>query len=332
MLKLTLSQVIDGYLLDARARKLSVCTLRDYQNAFRHLQRYFGEADPIFTHITAKQVRAFFLDLSEIEVKPAGCASRPARHLSKKSLLNIHTALSALWTWALTDNLVKEHVMRAVAAPKPETPVIVAFSKTDVAALLIACDFTSAYTRLGKRECANSRPTALRDRALMLTLLDTGARASELCADPRRDAPGARLADYDQRNATLRVIGKGSKTRLLVVSTRTQKALWRYLATRETLTDSAPLFATRNATPLTSTALLKLCQDLGKRAGVQDCHPHRFRHTFAIEFLRNGGRVLELQQLLGHSTLQMVQHYATLAQADLDAAMKRASPVDNWRL
>ena len=79
-------------------------------------------------------------------------------------------------------------------------------------------------------------------------------------------------------------------------------------------------------------ALLKLLIRLGAKAGVRDCHPHRFRHTFAVNFLRNGGNAFELQMALGHTTLQMVQTYLALAQADLDAAHRKASPVENWRL
>jgi len=178
----------------------------------------------------------------------------------------------------------------------------------------------------------NKRPTADRDRALILVLLDTGARASEICADPRHNASGALIRDYDPRNATLQVIGKGNKERLLLLSSATQKALWRYLSSRPDRIPEENLFITRSGEPLTSTALLHLLKALGKQAGVPDCHPHRFRHTFAITFLRNGGRVLELQQLLGHTTITMVQHYVNLAQVDLDMAMKRASPVANWKL
>jgi site-specific recombinase XerD len=80
------------------------------------------------------------------------------------------------------------------------------------------------------------------------------------------------------------------------------------------------------------TGLAQYLRRLGKRAGVDDTHPHRFRHTFAITFLRNGGDPYSLQAILGHTTMDMVKTYLNIAQVDLDAAHKRASPVEGWKL
>ena len=84
--------------------------------------------------------------------------------------------------------------------------------------------------------------------------------------------------------------------------------------------------------PMDRVVLLEMLKDLGAKVGVADCHPHRFRHTFAINFLRNGGNVYELQMALGHTTLEMVRVYLALAETDLQRAHEEASPVTKWRL
>jgi integrase/recombinase XerD len=70
---------------------------------------------------------------------------------------------------------------------------------------------------------------------------------------------------------------------------------------------------------------------LGRRIGIR-AHPHKFRHTGATMFLRNGGNVFELKAILGHSTMEMVQRYVHLAEVDIKDAHRRASPVHNWDL
>jgi len=65
---------------------------------------------------------------------------------------------------------------------------------------------------------------------------------------------------------------------------------------------------------------------------VADAHPHRFRRTFAVNFLRNGGNPFALQRTLEHESLEMVKHGLSLAQTDLEKAHQDASPVANWLL
>jgi integrase len=92
------------------------------------------------------------------------------------------------------------------------------------------------------------------------------------------------------------------------------------------------LFATRTGEPLNRSNLRKLIVRLADRAGVRNASVHRFRHTFAVSFLRNGGNVFALQEILGHARIDTVKIYVRLAERDLADAQRRASPVDNWRL
>ena len=159
----------------------------------------------------------------------------------------------------------------------------------------------------------------------------TGLRASELSA--------LKIGDVDLKTGKAlvkhgRVGGaKGGKGRTVFLGKAARRTLWRYLAEREDGGDpEAPLFLVKLDRPMNKNALRLLIVHLGKKAGVKKCHPHRFRHTFAITYLRSGGDLFTLQALLGHSTLDMIQHYARIAEIDIEQAHKRASLADNWRL
>jgi integrase/recombinase XerD len=221
--------------------------------------------------------------------------------------------------------------MKAVPSPKFEEPPIEPFTKEEVEALLKACETSKEVNDLDRRKFTMRRSTAKRDQALIMVLLDTGLRASELCA--------LKIGDVDLKSGKVLVkhgrLGgaKGGKGRTVFLGKTSRRVLWRYLAERQDGEDAdAPLFLVRYDRPMNKTALRLQIVHLGQKAGIKKCHPHRFRHTFAITYLRSGGDVFTLQALLGHSTLDMVRHYARIAEIDVEQAHKRASPADNWRL
>jgi site-specific recombinase XerD len=94
----------------------------------------------------------------------------------------------------------------------------------------------------------------------------------------------------------------------------------------------APLIATNRETKMQRRQLLRRLQKIGERAGLTDITVHRFRHTFAIQFLRNGGNIFALQQALGHSTLNMVRRYLAIVDSDMEKTHQIASPITNWGL
>ncbi len=312
-IKLKLTQAIAGYLAEKRIT-LRPRTIENYQYTFDKMQLYFT-TNPTLEEITPQAITEM---LAALEKK---------HKLSKTSLLNIHAVLSALWTWAVTEQYADTHILRQVPAPKREQRVIIPYTLDDIAKLLAACNTTATYTRPGQKTAANTRPTALRDRCIILTLLATGLRATELCQ--------LKITDIDLDNQRVKIFGKGAKERIVRIGLRTRKTTWRYFATRPDAqaTDPAFLSGRELTAPLTRYGLNRLIKRLGQRANITpQAGPHRFRHTFAISFLRNGGDVYSLKMLLGHSSLKMVQRYLALAQTDTENAHRRASPVDNWNL
>ena len=305
---ITFSEAVEGYLLAATARHLSKHTIRDYLNTYRKFQ-IFLDHDPPFDKITNKQIEAFLA----------------AQTVSKKTVLNYHIGLSALWTWAIENEIVQEHIVQKVERVKPEKRSIVPYSEDDVRAMLTSLTTSRGYTRPGKKGSQHSLPQAERNRAIIMLLLDTGIRATELCE--------LSINQVDLQNRRVTVFGKGSKERTIPISPRTAQAIWRYLKTdRQEDYISERLFTTLNGRPMDRDRLLKSIRSIGKRAGLQGANVHRFRHTFAINYLRNGGDPFSLQISLGHSTMEMVKNYLALAQADLEKNHLRASPVDHWRL
>jgi integrase/recombinase XerD len=75
----------------------------------------------------------------------------------------------------------------------------------------------------------------------------------------------------------------------------------------------------------------QICTGLGERANVPECRPHRFRHTFAYRFVRNGGSAFALQRLLGHEQISTVMIYVEMQDEDVQKEHESFSPVDRLR-
>ena len=326
---ITLSQAFEGMILSKQAEGKSVNTINDYRNSFQKLTLFFS-SDPAIDSISKSDLVRFFAWLQQdYESEPDGVAPRGKFKLSQKSILNIHINLSSLWHWARDEKLVKTNIVREIKVTKPSAPVIDPISHEQWAKLLGACETSRNWkTRV---ETKTHRSTFDRDRAILFTLLDTGARASELC--------NIRFQDLNLANRTIKLRGKGPgrepKERLVSIGKATADAINKALRSRLALIQpTSPLFVVKNKydsdLPFTRDNLGNLLKRIGDRASVSNIHPHRFRHTFAINYLRNGGNVFALQAMLGHTTLDMVKRYLQIAQIDLDREQQRASPVDNW--
>ncbi|WP_081686709.1 tyrosine recombinase XerC [Chitinilyticum litopenaei] len=173
----------------------------------------------------------------------------------------------------------------------------------------------------------DDEPLACRDKAICELAYSSGLRVSELA--------GLRLADLDLVQGEARVLGKGSKTRLVPVGRAAIEALRRWLLLRPQLamSNAATVFVSQNGTPLTTRAIQLRLQHWQKVLGLPDpLYPHKLRHSCASHLLQSSGDLRAVQELLGHASIATTQVYTHLDFQHLakvyDAAHPRAKKPD----
>jgi len=166
-----------------------------------------------------------------------------------------------------------------------------------------------------------------RDTAMIITFLDTGLRLSELT--------GLKVTYAHIDEGYLKVLGKGAKERVVPIGQLSQKALQKYLfhfKPEPYYEDQDLFFLTLEGKPLSTNAVHLIFSRLGQKSGVKRFHAHLCRHTFATNYLINGGDVFSLQQILGHTSLEMVRRYVTLASAQVRIQHRKFSPMDKMNV
>lgn len=324
---LFLSKAVEGFHKYKVVEGLSPRTLKGYATKLALLVEHLG--DPPLPQVTAADIEDFLFWL-RADYRAERLNGKTAA-VCDKTVYNYWVALKSFFGWVKRRGFRDDNPMQDVPRPKYQIRPMDALTKDEVKALIGSVRYRREVDSPGRESYRMQRRTYRRDRAIILALLDTGARASELCS--------MRVGDVDMQTGEIHIRhceaggAKGRKGRSVYIGKRTRRALWRYLVERDDgEIEDAPLFATQDGQQMNKDALRLLLVRLGERAGLEKCHPHMFRHTFAINYLRGGGDVLTLQALLGHSNLEMVRRYARIAKIDLQRQYGKASPVDTWSI
>ena len=287
--------LVQSFLTDRKAGGLTPSTVKFYQKYLSKFLAYCeAQAVTQVTELKPDFLRKYLLFLGETH-SPGGVHA-------------FYRSIRAFLRWIEFDEIVDnwKNPIRKVKSPKVDIPPIKGVSLDDFTALLKTCTIANG---MGKR-----------DAAILLTLLDTGARVAEVLNINIKDANMV-------TGEILIPTGKSRKPRNVYFGTKTRQAIRAYLRSRE---DYCPaLFVTDEGERLTYNGLRAILTRHSELAGLTEIpSAHDFRRTMALEFLRNGGDIYSLQRILGHASTAVLWRY--LAQTDTDGQMahRQFSPVD----
>ena len=308
---LPLAQLIDAYQLYNRAVGKSVRTVQWYESRLGMYVRFLGE-EPTLAELDANSARAYIVHLQGRNDRHAGSpfVTNPLGKLSTAYIHGCVRAIRAFASWLCAEEYTDTNRLRIVKPPRVQQKVIPILTDPEIRALLARFD--------------QGEPFGARNYTMVFTLLDCGLRASELS--------GLTLADAHLKEGYLKVLGKGNKERLVPVGATAQKALFRwrdYFRPQFEPGESQSLFVSANGGPLTVQALQEVVKRAAKSSGVPRVYCHLLRHTFATNYLvREVGDPFRLQQILGHTSLEMVRHYVSIANVQASLLERRSSPMD----
>jgi len=322
---MNMTRALDGFLFTLKADGYSPATVDLYRIMLTTLTGFLGDRE--VSEIAPIDLTRYFAYLrGDYIPRRQGSNDAP---LTGSTLQNHWKAIRRFFRWAEEELNLKSRPDARLKLPPNNPREIMPLSEEEVRALVEGAEYTRQAATNGRHAFRMKRPTAERDTALIVLLLDTGVRSGE--------AGRLNIKDVNLETGEIFVVPYGSsvrktKSRVIPLGKAARRVLWRYLSTRPDAGQDEPLFQTTAGRRMNASAIRLLLKDLGDKAGMKNCHPHRLRHTFAVEYLRNDGDIFTLQMILGHSSLDMVRHYLQLVKADAKNAHRRASPADKWRL
>jgi integrase/recombinase XerC len=284
-------------------RNVSPHTLRNYASDLRQFDEFLGrrakengEKKIPLEDVTVHVVRAYLASLS--------------KHNKKSSIGRKLAALKGFFRYLLREKKIQRDPLALISTPKQEKPLPAFLSVDDVFRLLAGIQGDGILT--------------VRDRAILETLYSTGVRVSELV--------GLDWNDVDFQLGIIRVVGKGSKERIVPIGEVALQTLrdygaeqlikWKRMAKGDT-----PVFLNHSGRRITTRSVARVVEKYLKAAGIAvRMGPHGLRHTFATHLLNGGADLRVIQEMLGHASLSTTQRYTHVNLDQLTAVYDKAHP------
>jgi site-specific recombinase XerD len=280
---LPLSELIDDFARSLRAQRKAPKTVRAYTDAARKFAKWTEDTrrSPFVATVSKGDVEAFIID--QLAAHTPATAAAYYRHLQQ------------FWRWVVSEGEIAVSPMAGMSPPKlPERPVPI-YEPDELRALLKAAEGQTFEAR--------------RDTAIVHMFIATGVRLAEMAG-----MAVERLARDEQ---AVLVIGKGDRARWVPYGDKAATALDRYLRLRRRRADpeSGPLWIGQRGA-ITTSGITQMLRRLGRRAGVADVRPHRFRHTSAHRAQVAGITESDLMEVFGWRSPEMVRRYGSSARAE----------------
>jgi integrase/recombinase XerC/integrase/recombinase XerD len=229
------------------------------------------------------------------------------------SVNNRVRALRASFNWFYHKGYTKIHLLQYIKPPRLPQVIVDTLSEEEIANIMASLD--------------PSTVTGSRNLAILALLLDAGLRLAELVS--------LKIQDVHLEEQYVKVIGKGSKERMVAFGNTTRNALLNYLVHfrgEPAHPGIDEFFLTIDGYAMSNEGVKSQLRRIGAATGVPRLHAHLCRHTYATNFLINGGNVLILKQNLGHTTLAMVDRYVHLASSKAALLSRDYSPLDRLNI
>ena len=271
--------LLNNFLIYLAVEKgLSKNTTESYSLDLRKFQKFLSSRDKGFASFAKVDIIDFIGQLRD-------------ENYSIASICRFISSIKCLCKYLMIQNLIQEDPSETLQAPKRWERLPKALSISDIRS------FLEVRSSLNK-------PTMIRDCVMLELLYSSGLRVSELVS--------LKLDDIHLDAGFLRVLGKGSKERIVPVNTRAIEKLKTYINQQrpEILKKrfSSYLFITGRGKPMTRQRFWQTIKALGRRSGIE-LSPHTLRHSFATHLLEGGADLRSVQKMLGHSDISTTQIY-----------------------
>ncbi|MBL7196513.1 MAG: tyrosine recombinase XerC [Candidatus Omnitrophica bacterium] len=230
-------------------------------------------------------------------------------NLSNRTISRRISCLRSFYKFLFREGLIKNNPVLMLSTPKQDKMLPIFLTEDEVTRLI---ETPGTDTLSG-----------LRDRAIIETLYSTGMRVSELVS--------LNIDNIDFIGATLKVLGKGKKERMLPIGDQALKAINKYLSNRNSLKkakkETKILFLNKNNRRLSDRGVRKIINKHIHTASLKSgISPHTLRHSFATHLLNRGADLRSVQELLGHANLSTTQIYTHLTTDKLKSVYQKAHP------